>query len=649
MAFGENLTAKIYRNQTPRQLTRWGVFQEIHTALIAVGMKFIPALSGFMQNALIEDIDETVDQITNGAENEPWWLAVYDYPVADTFTINGEEWKPAIVMLNQNAFTGSSPSSGQYFRLQAIVRKVNADDWVAVRNETNTVLGVNNTNDQKYGYLNNLIFNYGLADGLTSMAGNGSETDNVNSYMSAQIDRGGLLYPVGQVENIRHSLWDNYLNNESHDQIVTVRNLEVVLSPAGLLIQMGSGTRKLDNNDLLSYLCAFMDRRIPGRGAPIANDPDIESICPVIGYSLGNDYLQDGIYHDDITTYRALRGMCLGGKFTDPITGTSIENMAAIRCWTWNFDNIDRAIQSESSSTELAEQMATQRSPRTIAGSGYHILSPTVVGLAFDENNTSDKYGSQAPAISTDEVWWRWSELLYSDKWVMTDAVAPAGIFQDPASGREYFMFRSRGHNMMMGLDVDDHDPIITPAGLGAVLPTHTLLDETQYTMASGSLQLASGPVAVTQTSVGASWNFTPATDELTRTGWTTQNENAITFELDVSGDADGIAYELVFEVYNRGTAATGPSDSANWGRQNNQVRAVQRINNNGTYDPAFAGNYRNTGEPASPYEEVRAFVTRNMVDQVLKLGIAIDYIFGTAAKSVGIRNIRLRRYTMGY
>jgi len=276
-------------------------------------------------------------------------------------------------------------------------------------------------------------------------------------------------------------------------------------------------------------------------------------------------------------------------------------------------------------------------------------MTPLVMALKYRNGDSNVRFGSQELELDTGEIWWRWQELLYTDKVVTVDSVAPAGIYTDPTSNRDYLLFRYRLYNSMLGIDVTDADPIIGPGALDGLMPTHTFIDESQYSMASGTIQLVSGPVVAAEVLKDPDWNFTPATDELTRVNWTTGSETAYEFTLDTSGDPDGYIYELLLEVYNRGSADSAPSDTTNYGRQNNQFRVRCALNAGTSRFEVLGGNYRATGEPASPYEEIKAYVIRNFVTGQLHISFYIQYVYGSSPKSLGVRNIRLRRYQFNY
>lgn len=641
MPLGENLTPIVYEEQIPQKLTKWGLFLKLLKIFIHLGFEPIPVLQN--EQSIYIPFDQMDEDSFIHRPNDTFgpYNVFFKFPDEATFTVDGVERRPILMMWAGNYSSSAANTIGQTLNFSIGSLPVDPD--------YHDFRFVTNADD-----LGACYFSMGHAQGFTTL-GEGMGRVSNESYASVIGNAGGAV--VGHTGDPTGSFWINQkfgtrMANRNQDRYLTVRNIQVVLSKAGLLVQVGSGTRKLDNNDYINFLVAFGPYRIPGRHRPPSADPDLDTASTATLFALGDTGIGgDEYFRDNVGNNYRLLGYSPGSQFEDPVLGTKLA-LNAVTGYVYPIDIVDRV---QDIGIEWTKLKASRNSPRAIDGQGSHILVPMVWREFSDIENSNTLFGSSHPEVSITHPFHRWQEMWYFPYWVVSDNINPAGIHPDAASGRDYFFWRDNLTSDIYGIDVEGYGSKIGPLDVDS--PALTLIDQTDYDMSSGAIAIAGGSVGsvpVSQVAKDADWTFTPATDEITRTGWTSQQENW-DLEFDVSADPDGTLYEIVWEAYNRGATGTGYFDYAAYPDWNNPIIVQHQPDVTGatTYEDGFGGHLRCAGTlataPEYNYSERRTWVARSEINNMLKLRFTCNFINGTGAKEFGIRNIRLRRYQANF
>lgn len=672
MAFiGENYTPQVYENFSVRNMSRWEVFHELNKVMLAFGMKRVYPWGGESLR------DKPLELISDGdvwgpiADDMEGSWAIYDFPgdfefvnegsSADGFfpygsandpdPIGGRTWRPCVVLwIAQQRSASNSNAVGTWFGVELINRRVgDLAKLIELRDiDINGGSGYISAGGGAYGaHMRTRTQEYSTI----SNQWQGTPTESMSTVYGTSSAR-GLGYLCALSSGTFPLFTQNSTYTSSSSGLIPVRSFRVILSKGGLLIQVGSGTRKSDNNDVLDVLVAFGGRRIPGRGRPAAEDIDRDHTNQAYLLTFTDTGIASHEFHDTSALGYAPRGFMAGARFTDPdpTLGVSLWS-GGVGIRTFNFDNIDRVPYAT-----LWFVSATRLSPRNIGGSGYHVLSRWVYATHSAMANGNVIMGTRDLAYSTVDPYYRWYEIYYCPHLVWADPVAPGGYFTDPASGIEYFFWRCRNTGVIAGIEVEGRGVTITPATLDAGLPSHTLIDETSYTVSGGAIDIAGGSVGsvpVTEISRSTGWNINAGADEVRYAAWVTQTTvDGWKLEFDVSGDPEGYGYELVAELENKSASAlTGPGNTPYPDSNNLLYGTLEELSTGGEKVACVSGGVRNSGgdpaERGNSFADSSFWCHRTRDTKTIRFSFSIDYDSGSQTKEVAMRNLRLRRYQL--
>lgn len=635
---GDNISPYKYTNQTQQTLTRFELFYEIYRVLLAMGFSSVYAYNRRLRHVPIDALDPDTDRLTANLNNfgNFEYIAVLDYPDTYTVAVAGETLRPCLVLAMGYSSIAGVQDLGYTFGMHHMARKdvadPNAEIFTADGNVGTLLHGI----PQTKGATSNMYMG-----GHNAIATNEFFEDAPGLFTSTQFWGNNTFSWKAHPSDDYN---EDTTSTAAHRELMPTGNIQIVLSGGGLLIQVGSGAKKTQLNDYINFLVVFGGERFPGRGLPEAEDSDRANTNSSYELTL-NDVgeVSDSYYSNTTANRQAPNGILIGGQFTDPITGTVLAQADSIKCRTMNFNNVDLVFENS------RFHMGTYNSPRTLDGTGYHILSPWIYVL---EEQTADN-SLYAPGSAGATFSWRWQDVYYAPGLVLADTVAPAGEYVDVNTNRTYHMFYTQRFGEMLGIDVTGATQL-TPASIPGMLPTHTLVDETVYDMSSGAVVIDTGSVAVTEGAKDAGWTIgNGAVDELKTTVWTSTDETILELDFEVAGDPDDYAYELLWDCTNYGDATTGPGVTTIHPRMNNAVFVGYKSGETGgenlgtSYFPTAFGGLENAGAATPAAETISSWVPRNITSKKLEIAFLSEYTAGAANKTVTISNIRLRRWQL--
>lgn len=652
MPFGDLVTPRVFRDQTPHAFTIVDFFRTVSRALLAVGFKPLPSWGFMFQDVPLESIDlsmsyaqaATADD-TSAQYRHP--ALFFDFPDdVPTFVDPAGVTRKLTIEIRHYFVAGPTDStvSQGNMALRLIVdirtRRIDLDpaiSWYAA------VAG-------------NTLF-----DCTRKARGIGISQHNFGSVYAAAYGLPGGTFPNGKGSMARSSYWQISQNDllagstagggfslAGRVNRFAMSHIFVALSPAGFVFQIGRGTRKNDAGDVFNVGIAFSGRRVPGRGVAPAADLDLAASCPFIYHVFDTDQTDaDGEFCDTVANGNRLNGILYGAKFS-PTDSSPVVASGPVRCRTYALDNLDLM------SRPVRDRMAVLASPRTVGEQVRHILSPMVFE-AYETVATPVQYLAPiVPSYSTTVTLARWRDVFFTDRFVISDPAAPYGFFTDPTSGKEFYMFQMHANGTMLGMDVSGYAPV------SYVAPVHPLLDTTDLVTTSGAL-VSAGPVSVTETGKSGSWTYA-GNGEMQHTYTTGEVANATVWTFNVNADPLDRFYVLEFEYRQRGTnVGDGPLlIELNTQRQqyfNNPLLAQCRDTPGGIYRECFgdllgcAGTYPT--DPNYEYRVCRVYLRRTVgVTKNIEFHFTPDYYGypgGDGSKTILIRNVKLRRYQFNY
>lgn len=657
MAYGDTVAPRIFQDDQPHAYTVTTFMRDIYKALLAMG--FRPLVSwGFMFQ------DTPVEMLTN----DDGWLpgpnalpdnrffrhpAIFmDFPedVEDFEDANGVMRRPTLEIrysfdaLNSTDFY----ITGAGYMISALIVDVRMRDvsidpashwysagtgnalWESIRKARGLDTARHNN-----GFAST---SYQKSDYFPNSAGNFSVPLFVQLYPNELYD--GSQVSAGQLA--------------ARVARFAVRNIFLSLTPAGFLFQVGAGNRKTDNNDRFNIALVFSGKRIPGRGVALDEDLDLAETSPIFYHSLNSNENNDGYFSDTAAFDYRLNGVIYGARFTQA-DGSILRTSGAVVCRSYAIENLDLADRT------VRDRMVPLNSPRVVGDATRHVLSPLVTSLNWQvyagaPPSNLTYYSPLNPGYSTTIVLPRWRDLFFTDKVVITDSSAPAGIFPDPTTGKQYYLSRMRAQGAMIGFDITGY----TEAAY--VAPTHTLLDTTTIDVSSGTL-ISTGPVTITESGHDGNWVY-GGSGVITRT-WTTEQTGIATFwQFNVDADPLDRFYVLEFEYRHRGaTVNDGPrlTELSNTQRQqyyNNPLRPVCLNAAGGSDWAPLVGDIlgcagTQTTDRNYDWRTVRFFLRRAQgANKNIYFNFftwSLGYPSGQGSKVIEMRNFAFKRYQFQY
>jgi hypothetical protein len=629
--FGADLVPKIYRNRTARQLTQWELVRELIGALKAVGMKPYrhPELTRFREDYEDDDIFDIYSNISS-SDYATQFTFVFDFPDDHTVVSNGIPWKPCfIIHMGLHQYRDSTSSNAfSDLALMTGMRRQDTDWYTEDRIREELILNFGRSyydmNRMWYGgssYTQNAFS--GTQYGGTRINNNQASPGSQAEYWSSK------RYPVG--------------------------NMEVVLGPGGLHVQVGSGFRKSDCNNHLCLSALFGGERIPGRARAPEDDPDIDMTAHVFHTAWDSETATSTWYHfhaGSSSQYRP-RGLTFGRQYTNPYTGAQQFSLGLFQADFYNYENINRLGQDDYGRADP--------SPRKMGNTSYHALIPMVSIIKHTTHNSNDDEYYTTKRQSDQASVPLWEECYYHDSFVFSDGVAPYGIYSDPATADDWFMFRGPHHNTMFGFKVTGYD-LLTAADLDFDLGI-TVQTEEHIDLSSGA-PVSDGPTPCSQLYKSSQWNYATGEDRIYYTTSNTVSNYYFTIAADIAADTPGQIYEVAVEVRHRGDAGTEWDANTPDKRSINPVLQIGHQGSTQDYyhiasdanDVHAAPHLTIPCAGADPtnrfydWREVKFLLSKRAWETILKIAIRSyrpDADQTSGSRTMELRNFRLRRVTV--
>lgn len=607
--YGQSIPPKWFRDTSPKQFTKSAFAAYLHRALVTAGMKEIASVSPGDWDA--NDPSQDQHALLSGAT----YMWFYDFPTSETFTFGGNTYRPMFAMAcpcYENGSPSASGVMGEAISVQLLYRRSDRLDVTDFRGFNSDIL--NSTN---YGF--------GAPGAGISLFGG---QDGAFRYLPKWVPYTG------------------YTGSVYMTQLQGVQNFHVFLGKGGLLIQVGTGTDKTDNNDLLSFLVLFGGARVPGRARIPNQDINLNRINPTLALPLGS--VTDGRYFSTglSWTFGTLVGnrpssYVLGMQHDLKFTGQPVLVQMA------NLENIERPL------LPVAD-IDTKSSPRTLQVGGAHVLVRLEYITWLRAGTTTDFYGPLDPTIRAEPV------PSMFDVWTapgfrVTGRTASIGLYLDPTpaspgpAGIHWFLFRAAGVNTIYAVDAEGVTQLTAFS-----LPSVSLLTTYHLDLAPGGFSGPFTPSTVMANVLeqgGANWVPTASTDEATL-DWNNSNTTSLKFVVSLGAlEADKL-YKITFELFNKCDAArtagsaSDPvlvdfsADGTSWQPAGNPVyvQGVNRFENTGT----------NNALPYYAYTTVPPLkVAQVPADGKLYVRFRSTFTNGNDAtmRHVGVRNIRVLQY----
>ena len=589
--YGQTIPPKWFQDRTVQSFTKAGFARYLHRALVAVGMLPIRLVNplGDVEQASMDEFTEIPIQAQTGSAEGAFWF--YDFPTSETHSINGITYRPCIALSAvQHITTGLNQSVGECVGFHLYYRRA---DRVLINDFQN---------------LARLHIN-------SSYFGMGSYNDSITTFWQAN-------------DGAYTQLWNwkpsTTTGDANHQTLLSVAAVDVILGKGGLLIQVGNGQTKTDNNNILNVLYAFGGARIPDRKRVPSSDGNLNLVMPVMLL----DFVTTNVTHYYTSNPLSLKSYILGMQH-DLLFTTQ-----AVRAHIYNQENIERPIFPFS-------ETITKDSPRSISGIGRHILN-RLIYISYNHFSNGLFFGPLNPAISNATV------PTWEDCWTFpgvraADNTAPVGEYVDPTSNVNWWLFRAPNLSGQMAVDVEGATKI-------TVLPTPPTYVQTFDTSVAINTAFAAAPNTLTLSWVlGGSLNWTavPGNNEMTLTGTLNAGQSA-NADLLISGfeaDAADAAFDVYFEAYARQASGGTPG---NW--FNHLLVQIQHPVNDTTFLTPYAlqnaGSISGHGSFNYAQRGPVRLVRRTSSGALLVRFNAVFNSGSGVTKQFGVRNIRIVRTT---
>lgn len=496
-SYGQSVAPKFFSDSSAKQFTKMQFLCYLHKALLTVGMKAIRSLMpvGVPDPALVSDIP------VSGSRDDLYWL--YDFPTTETFTINNILYRPCLAVVAQTlaGYTSVTNYNGEMLTVVLCARRA---DRVVFSDIINYSYYLRNAAQRGFGT---------------------SGTAAIGSFAE------------GTFIALAPWRWCTTFIDAYHIQLLSVKNVEVVMTKAGLLIQVGTGTTKTDNNNLLNCLVCFGGARIPGLGRIPAQDLNLNRINPTLmlafnaGYNSPYPYLQGGI---------TLTGLSMTGlRLTSQILGMQHDlnyTLDPVLAQCFNLENIQRPLFPLCGSD-------TKTSPRMVNSQGANVLNRMAYVSWNDSVTPSVYYGPKDSSLRVEPVP-TWADVWTAEGFRYGDRTTPKGDFTDPTSGILWHLFLCPVIPMMCAVNIQG----VTRYPAFA-LPT---ISQTPYVMDFTSAGWASAlPFGATATHTDGRWVATTGSNTVTADAYQASASSIFDLTIPVGAIDPNVSYDLTFDYYN--------------------------------------------------------------------------------------------------
>lgn len=617
-AYGQSITPKWYQDTAPKQLTKYEFVQMLARALRAVGMlpirQYWPVRRATSETPVygridIDSIDLSTLPSTLWATTGHSWdhgLYFFDYPTSDTYVINNVSYRPGLAIVALESVQGTVGNLlGELVALVPFRRRADRivmNDFVtAPRLAFPSTAGQNN-------------FGFGLASDTKTRAS--------ATYMSGM--DGGLI-----------DLWNwkptPTAGDGNHTALLSVKNFHLIMGKGGLLVQLGTGTGRLDSNDLMNIGFYFGGARVPNRARVSGLDPNLNRIDPLVmvphlDVTVGADLLRreaSATITNLVMTGTHPTAWALGIQH-DLLVNVTLPTFMRL----YNIENIERPFYP-------LYDIDTKGSPRLVSSVGAHILN-RIVYMTFNSYLTSTYYGPIDPNLRIEPVP-PWEDAWTFPSWRVADRGAPNGEFEDPVTTTNWWLYYVQNMNCMFAVEIEGMTKL-------AVLPTYAApaqISDTLYSLASGFGAVTGATVQSVLLTGATNWVATTSTDEATLVTGTTSIQAALQFNVPVSADPISTCYRFSFQAYNKAPSGSGFST-------NSAALFVEFSVDGGTTWLTAITTIQNagptTGDPAFNYATYVQDIEKNRTTDEIIFRFRFNRTGGSGTSTVAVKDVRIQR-----
>jgi hypothetical protein len=439
MKYGTSIAPVTFFDTKPQFFTKQGFANYMARALQSVGMIPLNAINYY-------DLADpaNAERDPGGHENAAFW---FDYPTNEYFLVNGSQYRPCLGLVND-----------------------------IYRGWTNNDAGVAG---KTIGYYvgSNVGFKHfrRRADRISRSDMYSAENLSFNSrsgfygFGAYNEDYGYWYGQTGAI--VGWSRWKLFSSwaDANMQELLFVNRVFVHLSPAGLVVQVGSHPSRRDETcNILNFMVAFHGGRIPNRERPVIDDVLRDMNDPVAWFDLG-------AYANDVYANQTRSDMYTGLLGSAKIyNGVKSSINGATMAYLRSIDYIDEAVYNNAQS-----DVYPRPSPTVLNGNGVHLLHRIALNPYYQYDGNRNNSGNYAGVIDSVKApnlvgLTKWADVYFLHGIALSDRVVAPGLKTDPTTNKEWYMIWSTPRGQAFGID---YTGVSTISDLSAGAENFTLME----------------------------------------------------------------------------------------------------------------------------------------------------------------------------
>jgi len=588
--YGQSIPPKTFHRTAVAQYTKLGFAEVLCRALAGVGMQFI---GGWSSYDILDpaNSEKQVPLVLSGSHS----TFFFDFPTSEFFTIGTEAYRPCMVVsasVHADAGGASQNLVGELLALRLGVRRADRLLKTDFRSVATYRVGTSN---------------YSV----------GASNDSWAYYANHEL--GSFIYDP---------LWLPYVGAAGLSAsyvLKTISNIFVHLGPAGLFIFVGTGQKRTDFGNLLSWGTVFAGARIPGRARIPAQDPNLPRINPTLLLTMQTT---DSEWIN--TTTGQLFNYALGMQHD---LKTTVEPVVTE---LFNLENVEQPFTP-------SVMPNTLRSPRSVNGSGSHILNRLVAVTRYRRGATGDLFGPVDSQITGSDTRPQWEDAWTALNFRLGDRTAPIGEFVDPVTGTNWFLVYAPNTQMVYGLYYEGNVKISDPVNLNAL----ALQETNEYNLNNGFVNGAApnADTNVTYSTQGVDNFAAGPADEFLLNVFSSNSNRYKIWVVDpyVAGvdpiDPSDTIYKIAFEAKFEKSTGTSVNPLQFW--QNTTIALPTSVITTG--GEVLLSIVPTVGATFQPYEIPIALHESNKL--VFSFGWTTNFVGTLTGQVATVRDIKVKKY----
>jgi hypothetical protein len=477
MSYGSAISPKTVHDTAVRSLTKAAYAHLAAKALVRAGMVPLPLCSSY------DALDSRYEEGLYGFGGLVPFVFFFDFPSADTFTVDGVVYRPCLGMrYSGEGIPTSDGYSGETFAFDLYARPATTCDVTTFRSEQYW---------RSFG-----TEGYGMGGGTSPWA----------SYANGAVYYNHKWLPTNRPE------WASLIGSAGYAPLV-VGNVFVSLGKGGLAVSIGRSPAVPEFASYHSFSVVFHGDRIPSRGLPPMSDTNRNLLNPTAliqhRSTDGGHLAVPGAYHH--------AALALGGQYNRivPQAVDAGRRLAMVHVYLLNLSNL------EENNAHYDKYAFVRKSPRAVLGVGRHILEPLVGYLNNEYLFPTPIMGRVNPDISTTLACPKWEDYFYAPYARWADITAPLGEYVDPDTSLNWWITPPLASGAKLAFNVEgatntttatlpaygaatteSYD--LTSAGFSSVFPRSPVLFPQEDSISGGLISQNFTPVPATNAMVAA-------------------------------------------------------------------------------------------------------------------------------------------------